>query len=224
MWIRFALLPLVALTARGQERAPGNETILKDQLKADLYFLAGDAMRGRLTGSHEYELAAGYVESRFQRLGLKPAAGDSMFHRFDLILSRLDEPNRLQFEQRQGKLLEDFYPLIFSANARVSAPVAFAGYGEMLQRPSRFLAEVVRFRRTISRPPTQSRGNERCRETRDAFWLEPRTNRNRRDARRPARSTEYRLTSADCGGRMPIVARASLRQRRGSHSATGPQR
>ena len=131
------LLPLLLLAAvcLGQQRAPGNDTISKDQLKADLYFLAGDAMRGRLTGSPEYGLAGEFIEARFQRLGLLPAVGDSMFHRFDLVLSRLDAPNRLQFEsgpgggQRQGKLLEDFYPLIFSANARAVAPVAFAGYG-----------------------------------------------------------------------------------------------
>ena len=128
MW--WLILPLLAFPLAGQpQRAPGNETISKDQLKADLYFLAGDAMRGRLTGSSEYNLAAEYIESRFQRLGLKPAAGDSMFHRFDLVLSRLAEPNRMEIDQRHGRLLEDFYPLIFSANARASAPVAFAGFG-----------------------------------------------------------------------------------------------
>ena len=124
----------MAMALPGQQRAPGNETILKDQLKADLYFLAGDAMRGRLTGSAEYGLAAEYIESRFRRLGLKPVSGDSLFHRYDLVLSRLDAPNRLQFGtdgtvHRQGKLLEDFYPLIFSADARTTAPVAFMGYG-----------------------------------------------------------------------------------------------
>lgn len=126
-----------ALTQQQQPaRAPGNDTISKEQLKADLYFLAGDGMRGRLTGSREYAIAAEYIESRFARLGLKPAIGDSMFHRFDLVLSRLDEagPNRLHLETgpgaaREGKLLEDFYPLIFSADGEVSAPVAFLGYG-----------------------------------------------------------------------------------------------
>jgi hypothetical protein len=127
--MRWLLFSLLVSTLAGQQRAPGNETISKDQLKADLYFLAGDAMRGRLTGTHEYDLAAEYIQSRFERLGLKPAVGDSMFHRYDLVLSRLDEPNRLRFEQRQGKVLEDFYPLIFSANAKVEAPVRFAGYG-----------------------------------------------------------------------------------------------
>ena len=127
MWLLLSLF--LALPLAGQQRAPGNSSIDKDQLKADLYFLASDAMRGRLTGSREYELAAEYIQSRFARLGLKAAVGDSMFHRFDLVLSRLDEPNRLQIGRRQGKLLEDFYPTIFSPNASASAPTVLAGYG-----------------------------------------------------------------------------------------------
>jgi Zn-dependent M28 family amino/carboxypeptidase len=126
MWL---ILLLLVLPLAGQQRAPGNETISKDQLKADLYFLAGDAMRGRLTGTPEYGLAAEYIESRFLRLGLKPAVGESMFHRYDLVLSRMDQPNRLQAGGRQGKVLEDFYPLIFSADATANAPVVFVGYG-----------------------------------------------------------------------------------------------
>ncbi len=127
MWLLLSLF--LSLPLFGQQRAPANDTIARDQLKADLYFLASDAMRGRLTGSREYGLAAEYLQSRFERIGLKAAVGDSMFHRFDLVLSRLDGPNRLQIERRQGKLLEDFYPLIFSPNAHASAPVVFAGYG-----------------------------------------------------------------------------------------------
>ena len=36
----------------------GNDTIRRDQLEADLTFLAGDGMRGRLTGSAEYSSIA----------------------------------------------------------------------------------------------------------------------------------------------------------------------
>jgi Zn-dependent M28 family amino/carboxypeptidase len=125
---------LIAAAGFAQQRAPGNETISKEQLSADLHFLAGDSMRGRLTGTAEYRLSAEYIESRFARLGLKPVSGEALFHRYDLILSRLDQPNRLVIEQgqagsRTARLLEDFYPLIFSADARAASPVAFLGYG-----------------------------------------------------------------------------------------------
>jgi len=129
-----ALFLLAAASAQAQ-RAPGSDTILADQMKADVYFLAGDPMKGRLTGSHEYTIAAEWIESRFKRLGLKPAGGkDSFFHRFDLVLSRLGEQNSLSImplagAQRDGRLREDYYPHIFSATAAAEGEVVFAGYG-----------------------------------------------------------------------------------------------
>jgi Zn-dependent M28 family amino/carboxypeptidase len=134
--MRYAVFLVMLPQAWGQQPAPGNDTILREQLKADLHFLASDAMRGRLTGTHDYLLAANWIEARFGRLGLK-AAGDSgsFFHRFDLVLSRLGSHNRLEIHerggesQRQARLNEEFYPLIFSAEARVTAAVVFAGFG-----------------------------------------------------------------------------------------------
>ncbi|MBM3724085.1 MAG: M28 family peptidase [Acidobacteria bacterium] len=133
MRIAFFLF-VFALGAGAQQRAPGSDTILRDQLKADLYFLAGDSMRGRLTGSPEYQLAAEWIESRFSRLGLKGAGGaGSFFHRFDLIRSSLAGGNALTLHgadgHRAGRVLEDFHPMIFSPSGEVRAAVAFAGYG-----------------------------------------------------------------------------------------------
>ena len=114
---------------------PAIESIRRDELKADLYFLASDAMRGRLTGTAEYKLAAEWIASRYARLGLQPLALDgSYFHRFDLIQSRLAEGNRLAIsrgtEARQiAKQGSDFYPLIFSADAEARGRVRFAGFG-----------------------------------------------------------------------------------------------
>ncbi|MFN7924382.1 MAG: M28 family peptidase [Bryobacteraceae bacterium] len=119
---------LLTLPLLAQQRAPGNETISRDQLKADLYFLASDDMRGRLTGSPEYAMAAKWVQSRFERLGLAPVGGN-LVHRFDLVLARLARGNRFEAGGRTGRLREDFYPLIFSPEARASAEVLFVGFG-----------------------------------------------------------------------------------------------
>jgi hypothetical protein len=126
---------LLTVAAFGQDRAPAIETIRKDELKADLSFLASDAMRGRLTGTHEYALAAEWIAARYSRLGLKPVAPDgSFYHPFDLVVSRLGRGNKLTISNgpdssrlaRQG---EDFYPLIFSADAQARGRVLFAGFG-----------------------------------------------------------------------------------------------
>lgn len=127
------LLWLLAALPLSAQRAPGNDFIHRDHLKADMNFLAGDGLRGRLTGTAEYNLSADWIESRFARMGLEPVAGGSFFHRFDLILTRLASGNTLEIgngdSKRRGRLREDFYPLIFSPSARASAPVKFVGYG-----------------------------------------------------------------------------------------------
>jgi len=131
-----AMALLLSPCIRAQpSRAPGNDTISKDQLRADLFYLAGDAMRGRLTGTHEYSLAAAFVASRFERMGLKAAGHDgTFFHRFDLVVSELAAGNRMVIHaglpaSRTLNLHEDFYPLIFSASAKARGKVVFAGYG-----------------------------------------------------------------------------------------------
>jgi Zn-dependent M28 family amino/carboxypeptidase len=126
---------LLAIVAFGQDRAPAIETIRKDELKADLFFLASDAMRGRLTGTPEYAVAAEWIAARYARLGLKPVAPDGSFYQqFDLIISRLAEGNNLTVftgpdSRRVARQGEDFYPLIFSADAQARGRVLLAGYG-----------------------------------------------------------------------------------------------
>src|SRR5258705_8761670 len=94
--MRGAIGLLLTVAAYGQSPAPAIETIRKDEMKADLFFLASDGMRGRLTGSPEYALAAEWIAARYARLGLQPVAPDGSFYqRFDLVLSRLAEGNRL---------------------------------------------------------------------------------------------------------------------------------
>jgi hypothetical protein len=129
------LCALLAIFASAQERAPAIDTIRRDELRSDLYYLASDAMRGRLTGTPEYGLAAEWIAARYARLGLQPAAPDgSFFHRFDLVVSHIADGNKLVFSsgpdsRRVAKQGEDYYPLIFSADAEVRGRVTFGGFG-----------------------------------------------------------------------------------------------
>jgi hypothetical protein len=63
------LAPILA-----QQRAPQNESIRQEDLRADLFFLAGDSLRGRLTDTEENRAAADFIRSRFERMGLKAPA------------------------------------------------------------------------------------------------------------------------------------------------------
>lgn len=131
-----------ALTA--QQRAPGIESITQADLRADLFFLAGDAMRGRLTDTNENRAAADYIRARFERAGLKPAAGNSLFHNYNLMTATLGSGNSLSVVtnvvggsvagRREYASGQEFYPQRFSASGTVTARVVFAGFGIVAPR------------------------------------------------------------------------------------------
>lgn len=109
------------------------ESITQADLRSDLFFLAGDAMRGRLTDTNENRLTADYIRARFERAGLKPASGTSLFHNYHLMTPSLGEANTVTVPATAGrgefKAGIDFYPQRFSGSGTVTAPVVFAGYG-----------------------------------------------------------------------------------------------
>src|SRR5437868_13470113 len=84
----FTMILLAPVAA--QQRAPQNDSIRQDALRADLFFVAADSMRGRLTDTEENRATADYIRSRFERMGLKPAApGNSYFQNYNLMTPTL---------------------------------------------------------------------------------------------------------------------------------------
>ena len=116
---------------QAQERAPNIESITKEELRADLTFLASDAMQGRLTDTVTNAVAAEFVASRFQRLGLTPAGPKgSYFQPYNLMTASIGATNALTIAggaaARSG---QDFYPARFSAAGTAKGAVVFAGFG-----------------------------------------------------------------------------------------------
>src|SRR4029450_8870106 len=75
-------------------RPPQIDSIRQDQLRADLFFLASDAMQGRLTNTPTNGIAADWVLSRFERLGLKPGGQNGSFeHRYQLMTGAIQDGN-----------------------------------------------------------------------------------------------------------------------------------
>jgi hypothetical protein len=120
-----------------QPRAPQNESIRQDDLRADLFFLAGDSMRGRLTDTEENRAAADFIRSRFERLGLQPVApGNSYFQPYNLMTASLGQSaaNGMEISAADGQTRhltvgQEFYPHRFSATGSAAAPVVFVGFG-----------------------------------------------------------------------------------------------
>ena len=131
----FPYAPFFPLALKAQETAPAIQSITQSDLRADLFFLAGDEMRGRLAGSPENRAASAFIKSRFERLGLTPAGpGGSYYQYFNVAQTAVGENNRLSVTFDRGITLErergqDFYPVRESGTGTAAGEVVFAGYG-----------------------------------------------------------------------------------------------
>src|SRR5712671_7438420 len=112
-----------------QQRAPQNDSIRQEDLRADLFFLAGDSMRGRLTDTEENRAAADFIRSRFERMGLKRAGPNgSYFQPYNLMTATLGEGNGLDVMSSTGsdaavrhlRAGQEFYPHRVSASGRAA--------------------------------------------------------------------------------------------------------
>lgn len=131
----FSLLALCSLALVAQVRsriAPGLETIQAGRLKADLTFLASDALEGRLSLERGSEVAIQWIAAEFSKAGLKPLVGDSYLQPVPLIDYRGDRQLTALVVRRQGKE-ETFHAPDVTGNypndGVVKGRVAFAGFG-----------------------------------------------------------------------------------------------
>ena len=113
----------------------GIESITPEEMKAHVYYLASDEMKGRNTPSPELDTCAAYIAREFRSYGLKPVGTDNSYYQtFNTLRTRLGESNTLVLMTPQGtapyQLKNDFVPLHVTANQKISdVPVIFAGYG-----------------------------------------------------------------------------------------------
>jgi Zn-dependent M28 family amino/carboxypeptidase len=130
--VSVVLAALLITPLAAQSVAPAIDTIRQDDLKADLYFLASDAMQGRLTNTPTNLVASEWIKARFQRLGLQPAI-PGYFQNYDLITVTLGSPNEMELVEGGAASPiahgEGFTTQRFSATAEARGPVVFAGYG-----------------------------------------------------------------------------------------------
>ncbi|MDP9415242.1 MAG: M28 family metallopeptidase [Pseudomonadota bacterium] len=108
-----------------------------ERVRAHVEFLADDMLEGRNAGERGYDIAAKYVATRFQALGLKPAAAGSWYQQVPFLEYGLaDAPATVTIGGRAFRNREDVILSGSEAETQqsVEAPVVFAGYG--LDAPS----------------------------------------------------------------------------------------
>jgi len=139
-FLAFALaasLTTVASAAVPAPEQPGLAQIRQGDLRADITFLASDALQGRLSLQPGDEASVQWIASEFAKAGLKPAATDaqgqpSFLQAVPLVEYRPDAKATLLTLKRGGKNTEWKDPEVsgsFPTDQDVSAPVVFAGYG-----------------------------------------------------------------------------------------------
>ncbi|MEZ5332744.1 MAG: M28 family metallopeptidase [Thermoanaerobaculia bacterium] len=130
-------LAVVALLGLAAPLAAQPDAALEAGLRAHALFLADDALRGRDTGTPEYEIAARYVASELRALGIEPAGADGGYLQpVRYRRSLLDAGSaRVTLHAAGGDVdlawKDDF---LMDGDAtreelEVTAPVVFVGYG-----------------------------------------------------------------------------------------------
>ena len=133
--MRLVLISLIAvlLFVQAPSRvAAGYESIQAERLRADLTFLASDALEGRRSLDRGSEVAIQWIASEFAKAGLKPPAGDSFLQPVPLIEFQPDR-ELTSLVVRHGDKAETFHApdatSAFASDATAAGPVLFAGFG-----------------------------------------------------------------------------------------------
>ncbi len=133
-----SLLAIAAISLLSSCGQPADDTtpITSDNIRAHMKFLASDLMEGRETGSRGYDIAAQYVATQFELMGLQPAGTDGYMQPVKFMKTTLVEgSSKAGIESAGG-----YTPLEFGVDFMtrgsygapqngVTAPVVFVGFG-----------------------------------------------------------------------------------------------
>lgn len=131
------LLILAPALANADAADAAMATIHAEAIRADMRFLSDDLLEGRGTGSRGYEIAAKFMATQFESLGLKPAGDNgTYFQSVPLRSMKTNENSSSIIVSRAGKeeTLTFRVDYILSsdpgrAESSVEAPVVFVGFG-----------------------------------------------------------------------------------------------
>jgi Peptidase family M28 len=127
-----ALLSLALASPAPAQPAAAPAEFSPESFRSHVAFLADDKLEGRDTGTRGYDLAALYVASRFEALGLKPGGRDGWYQQVPFLESRLSaEPGSLSIGGRRFVHGQEVVltPTSDEARVAVEAPAVFVGYG-----------------------------------------------------------------------------------------------
>jgi len=136
MIARLLIVAVVAVVASVGSAAAGEPAIRADAIRAHLGFLASDLLEGREAGTRGFDIAAAYVASVYEQIGLQPAGSAGYFQPVPLRTSVL-APNGVTLVVNGTRGSRTFTvadhvaarPSATEAEQNVEADCVFAGYG-----------------------------------------------------------------------------------------------
>jgi len=112
--------------------APGYATIRAESLRADVTFLASDALEGRLSLQPGNTVAIEWIVSEFAKAGLQPIVDDGYRQAVPLVEYRADRAENRVSLTRAGTTKPWAFPHVagsYKDDVDVTASVVFAGFG-----------------------------------------------------------------------------------------------
>ncbi len=117
--------------------------VTRAEVEAPLTFLAADEMRGRDTGSRELDIAANYIASNFQALGLKTLPGaDKYFQSVDLLRTEPFTAGELKVGADAFNLKEHFV-VLDGSTSDWNGEFVYVGYGAASEMPADVKGKMV---------------------------------------------------------------------------------
>ncbi|MDP8993424.1 MAG: M28 family metallopeptidase [Pseudomonadota bacterium] len=125
-----AVAALLSLSFAASAQAPATG-FTPERFRAHVAFLADDLLEGREAGTRGYDIAARYVATRFEALGLTPANGGSWYQQVPFVRFAMIAPAQISVGDRTFVHGRD---LMFRQSPEAGrldfeAPAVFAGYG-----------------------------------------------------------------------------------------------
>lgn len=140
LWFVTACISLLAACSDPHAPIQGTEEYTPEidgaAVRAHVALLADDLYEGREAGTRGYQLAAKYVATQFQTMGLAPGNDDSFFQTVPFKVASIVRGSReLTVSSASGdrayETFEDFTssPTLAGENVSITAPLVFVGYG-----------------------------------------------------------------------------------------------
>ena len=138
------LLAAIAMNSFSQKKpvVEIEKLVTRREVEAPLTFLAADEMRGRDTGSPELDIAANYIASRFQQLGLQTLPGaDHYFQTVELTKTSRIGNAELKLKDDVFRFKDEF--IVMEGGGEWKGECIYIGYGSAEEIPTDIKGKMV---------------------------------------------------------------------------------